>query len=40
MQYWGWMLLVALLTLALIAAGILLNRRLEPEQAPAPAPAE
>src|SRR5580658_10864391 len=34
MQYWGWMLLVALLTLALIAAGILLNRRLEPEQAP------
>ncbi len=33
-QHWGWMLLFALLTLALIVAGILINRRL------AAAPAE
>ena len=29
MQYWGWMLLFAAITIALIAGGILLNRRLE-----------
>jgi membrane protein YqaA with SNARE-associated domain len=29
MQYWGWMLLFAALTVALIAAGILINRQLE-----------
>lgn len=29
MQYWGWMLLFAAMTIALIAGGILLNRRLE-----------
>lgn len=28
-QYWGWMLVAAALTIALIAGGILLNRRLE-----------
>jgi membrane protein YqaA with SNARE-associated domain len=30
MQYWGWMLLFAALTVALIAGGILINRQLEP----------
>jgi membrane protein YqaA with SNARE-associated domain len=29
MQYWGWMLLLAALTVALVAGGILINRRLE-----------
>jgi membrane protein YqaA with SNARE-associated domain len=29
MQYWGWMLLLVALTMALIAAGILVSRRLE-----------
>jgi membrane protein YqaA with SNARE-associated domain len=29
MQYWGWMLLLLALTLALVAGGILINRRLE-----------
>ena len=29
MQYWGWMLLFATLMVALVAGGILLNRRLE-----------
>ena len=29
MQYWGWMLLMLAITLTLIAAGILLSRRLE-----------
>jgi membrane protein YqaA with SNARE-associated domain len=33
MQYWGWMLLFAAMTIALIAGGILLNRRLEPSSA-------
>lgn len=30
MQYWGWMLFFAALTLALITGGIMLNRQLEP----------
>jgi membrane protein DedA with SNARE-associated domain len=29
MQYWGWMLLFVAIMISLIAAGILLNRRLE-----------
>jgi membrane protein YqaA with SNARE-associated domain len=29
MQYWGWMLLLAALTVALVAGGILISRRLE-----------
>jgi hypothetical protein len=29
MQYWGWMLLFAALTVALIAGGIMISRRLE-----------
>jgi len=33
MQYWGWMLLFAALTAALIAGGILVNRQLEPAPA-------
>jgi len=33
MQYWGWMLLFAALTVALIAGGVVLNRRLEPSSA-------
>jgi membrane protein YqaA with SNARE-associated domain len=33
MQYWGWVLLVAVLTIALVVAGILLNRRLDPAPA-------
>jgi membrane protein YqaA with SNARE-associated domain len=33
MQYWGWMLFFAALTMALIAAGILINRQLEPAAA-------
>ena len=28
-QYWGWMLLFVAITIALIAGGIMLNRRLE-----------
>ena len=28
-QYWGWLLLAVAITIALIAVGILLNRRLE-----------
>ncbi len=32
-QYWGWMLFAAALTVALIAAGILINRQLEPAPA-------
>ncbi|MGA2745140.1 MAG: VTT domain-containing protein [Candidatus Sulfotelmatobacter sp.] len=35
MQYWGWMLLFAALTIALVAGGILISRRLEAETAPA-----
>jgi membrane protein YqaA with SNARE-associated domain len=33
MQYWGWVLLFIALTIALVAGGILLNRRLEPAPA-------
>jgi len=33
MQYWGWLLLFAVLTVALIVAGILINRQLEPAPA-------
>src|SRR5580700_7672819 len=33
MQYWGWMLFFAVLTVALIAGGILINRQLEPAPA-------
>ncbi len=33
MQYWGWVLLFAALTIALIAGGIFLNRRLDPAPA-------
>jgi membrane protein YqaA with SNARE-associated domain len=33
MQYWGWMLLFVAITLALVAGGILLNRRLEAAEA-------
>jgi hypothetical protein len=29
MQYWGWMLFLLALTLALVAGGFLINRRLE-----------
>ena len=29
MQYWGWMLVFAVLTIALVAGGILIGRRLE-----------
>ena len=32
-QYWGWMLLAAALIVALIVAGILINRQLEPSPA-------
>jgi membrane protein YqaA with SNARE-associated domain len=32
-QYWGWLLLAAAITIALVAGGILINRRLEPATA-------
>jgi membrane protein DedA with SNARE-associated domain len=32
-QYWGWMLFFVVLTVALIAGGILINRQLEPAPA-------
>ena len=33
MQYWGWVLFFAALTVGLVVGGILLNRRLEPQPA-------
>jgi hypothetical protein len=41
-QYWGWMLLLIAMTLALVAGGILINRRLEaasPSDGPTESPA-
>jgi membrane protein DedA with SNARE-associated domain len=30
MQYWGWLLLLGVVTIALVVGGILVNRQLEP----------